>query len=379
MKKRNLKEKSIGKIQLSSSGITLIALVVTIIVLMILAGVAVAALMGDNGIIKRAGEARTKIGIQSLEEEAQMILSARNVNKSIGLENRPLKDDLLEQKSPSTEIEEIKIAGSEETYTDVYYMYKGNDYITVYEDGEIQEGKVEIWDGTTSECPEFKKENNIWHWYIYTPAQLKFLADFVNNGNTLTSEQETEVTTAGYNKSDITMVENQTTVYLMNNLDLGARAGAGSTEEQKWETELNETKRWSPIGLRGSTPLKGTFEGNGNTIKGVYVNQTEGQAGLFGVSNAILNLTIANSYIKGISNTGSVVGAVLSGNLENCHNLNTIVVLREGDFMTVGGLAGQVRGSTINCTNKGTIYGYGKYGSNGDICCGRSCRTRTQY
>ena len=34
-------------------GITLIALVVTIIVLMILAGVAVAALMGDNGIITR--------------------------------------------------------------------------------------------------------------------------------------------------------------------------------------------------------------------------------------------------------------------------------------------------------------------------------------
>lgn len=40
------------------NGITLIALVVTIVVLMILAGVSVNALLGDSGIIKKAQDAQ---------------------------------------------------------------------------------------------------------------------------------------------------------------------------------------------------------------------------------------------------------------------------------------------------------------------------------
>ena len=39
-------------------GITLIALVVTIVVLLILAGVSIAMLIGENGIITRASEAK---------------------------------------------------------------------------------------------------------------------------------------------------------------------------------------------------------------------------------------------------------------------------------------------------------------------------------
>ena len=41
-------------------GITLVALVVTIIVLIILAGVSIAMLTGDNGIIKKVKDAKTK-------------------------------------------------------------------------------------------------------------------------------------------------------------------------------------------------------------------------------------------------------------------------------------------------------------------------------
>ena len=44
----------------NTRGITLIALVITIIVLLILAGVTINALSGDNGILKRATEAKQK-------------------------------------------------------------------------------------------------------------------------------------------------------------------------------------------------------------------------------------------------------------------------------------------------------------------------------
>ena len=46
---------------LRENGITLIALVVTIVVLLILAGVSVNALFGNNGIIEKAKEAQNKM------------------------------------------------------------------------------------------------------------------------------------------------------------------------------------------------------------------------------------------------------------------------------------------------------------------------------
>ena len=65
---RNIKEQN--------EGITLIALVVTIIVLLILAGVSIAMLTGDNGIIKMAQEAkqRTEEAQKQEEEELEKIL-----------------------------------------------------------------------------------------------------------------------------------------------------------------------------------------------------------------------------------------------------------------------------------------------------------------
>ncbi len=46
------------KVKNSVNGITLIALVITIIVLLILAGVTIATLFGENGILTRANDAK---------------------------------------------------------------------------------------------------------------------------------------------------------------------------------------------------------------------------------------------------------------------------------------------------------------------------------
>ena len=53
-------------------GITLIALVITIIVLLILAGITIASLSGENGILTRAQEARNKT-IEAQEQEEQTL------------------------------------------------------------------------------------------------------------------------------------------------------------------------------------------------------------------------------------------------------------------------------------------------------------------
>ena len=58
-----------NKTKKNARGITLIALVITTIVLLILAGVAIAALSGDNGILTRAKEAKEKTAQAQKEEE----------------------------------------------------------------------------------------------------------------------------------------------------------------------------------------------------------------------------------------------------------------------------------------------------------------------
>ena len=61
-----------NKTKKNTRGITLIALVITIIVLLILAGVTIAALSGDNGILKRAAESKTKTEKEDALEQLKL-------------------------------------------------------------------------------------------------------------------------------------------------------------------------------------------------------------------------------------------------------------------------------------------------------------------
>ena len=54
------------------TGITLIALVITIIVLLILAGVTITSLTGENGVLERAQRARNETMQAQIREQVQM-------------------------------------------------------------------------------------------------------------------------------------------------------------------------------------------------------------------------------------------------------------------------------------------------------------------
>ncbi len=64
-----------------NKGITLIALVITIIVLLILAGVAIATLTGDNGILTKAVEAKDKTETAKETEEQMLELLEKQLNE----------------------------------------------------------------------------------------------------------------------------------------------------------------------------------------------------------------------------------------------------------------------------------------------------------
>ena len=67
----------------NNKGITLIALVITIIVMLILAGVSLNATIGDNGIIKRAQSAKFKQAIAAYKEDVDAYALGRNGSKEL--------------------------------------------------------------------------------------------------------------------------------------------------------------------------------------------------------------------------------------------------------------------------------------------------------
>ena len=78
--KRKVEEKGIRKEKIR--GITMVALVVTIIILLILSGITVSLLFGNNGIITRASNAKKTYEISSIKEEIQMKILDKEMEKT---------------------------------------------------------------------------------------------------------------------------------------------------------------------------------------------------------------------------------------------------------------------------------------------------------
>ena len=75
----------------TNKGITLIALVITIIVLLILAGVAISMLTGDNGILRQVAKAKTVTDEKSTEEQIKLAATAAMANEKHEIQS---KDEL---------------------------------------------------------------------------------------------------------------------------------------------------------------------------------------------------------------------------------------------------------------------------------------------
>ena len=87
---KNIQIKSTTK----SNGITLIALVITIVVLLILAGVSIATLTGNNGILTQAGVAKETTENKSAEEKVKLAVVGAMANNKLGLTVDEFKKEL---------------------------------------------------------------------------------------------------------------------------------------------------------------------------------------------------------------------------------------------------------------------------------------------
>ncbi|MCI9247013.1 MAG: hypothetical protein HFJ30_07915 [Clostridia bacterium] len=96
-----------------TAGITLVALVVTIVVLLILAGITIVYVFGDNGVFGQASQAKIQTELGKIEEQAGIIYSDKFIEKQSGkienISNRDIVDELIENGNKI----EIRTAGAE--------------------------------------------------------------------------------------------------------------------------------------------------------------------------------------------------------------------------------------------------------------------------
>ena len=78
-------------------GVTLIALVITIIVLLILAGVSIATLTGENGVLTQAENAGTQTEIAEVIEKAKLDILAWQTEKESNNEDATLTDSVIQE------------------------------------------------------------------------------------------------------------------------------------------------------------------------------------------------------------------------------------------------------------------------------------------
>ena len=81
----------------NKNGITLIALVITIIVLLILAGVSIAMLSGDNSILGRASSARETSGTRQIEERVKLAYTGALTNGKGIINQESLEEELTKE------------------------------------------------------------------------------------------------------------------------------------------------------------------------------------------------------------------------------------------------------------------------------------------
>ena len=166
---------------------------------------------------------------------------------------------------------------------------------------------------------------------ISTAAELAWFRDYVNKESQFASAMLTD---------DIDLSE-----------FCHAADAATNTEELSWD----------PIG--NGKMYCGTFDGNGKTIRNLYINTTYIFRGFFGYANggSIKNITFDNAKVK---NTNKFGTGILTGGFEKCtiENIKILANCSVEGTENTGGIAGAGAGNISNCENRAMVNGTNKVG-----------------
>ncbi|WP_419048521.1 hypothetical protein, partial [Gemmiger sp.] len=258
-----------------------------------------------------------------------------------------------------------------------------NDWGKLYANGGSVDGDVVLGDTTEGPCTITGSGETVFKGKVtVTPGSTIesgiFTGEVTNNGTINDGTFNTPITGSG-TKDDPYQISTAAQLKRFRNIVNGTGGqtpNRGACAVLTADIDLSNEK-WTPIGKytddNDKTPYTGTFDGQGHTIKGLYVNSaSDAYVGLFGCLEgaAVRNLTV-DGYVQGCNTVGGIAGYASNAAIENCSNHCSVT---GSSTSKIGGIAGlNFDGAKIiDCYNVGTIRNSNVYEACGGIVWGNA-------
>lgn len=336
-------------------GITLIALVVTVIVLLILAGITISVFTGNNGIINQSKEGKEQTEI---EEEKEMInTSVAQAIDDAALGN--LKKEVLQNKlDENTGTGKTEVLGNENLM--VVKFIETNRYYEIDGDGKITGPKELASDnnaGDISKGGQFDGSED-------KPFQINCIEDLVafsimsNGGN-----EDLNIQSNNFPGQYVNLMRSLDFQSIFSYNDYKSKEFGDLNNDGTIEGIMAELTNTTE-GCMGFTPIgdfRGILNGKNNSIENLYENRT-GKSGLFGTTSSgviLKDLTVTGKIISTNYKVGGICAEANDATIINCHN--KIEIIQSGKISSqnprTGGIAGEAWGDTliIDCSNEANI------------------------
>ena len=398
-------------------GITLVALVVTIIILLILAGVTIRFILNQGGIFNKASEAKEVYSEQAAKESLELVLGSLAIEKvtnsdynettfiddAILKESMEINQDIVSVSGWSFQIdrsvpkiiaslgrskknEEIKITATSKDSVD---GVTATIQVQIQFEGELKEitigGEIVAIPTPANGMYTLTKQVNQNGIYVI------WVKDKMDGYQTATIKIGTIMAdTDIYTKEDL--------VQFRENVNKG-RAYENMTIRVKANIDL-ESEEWIPIGNTSSKVFKGTFDGENHKIQNLKITNGS-NIGLFGYLSGSVKNTRVQVDLKGNNKIGGIAGQVdgaitiencgVSGSMSGttyvggvfgvgygggatikaCYNLANISAQEASGGITA---AFDIDSKITSCYNRGTITGIDNFGIGG--ICGNDSKSK---
>ena len=392
------------------SGITLVALIVTIIVLLILAGVSIAMLTGNNGILSQAQNAKKETEESEKEEKLDLLKQEDLINETLdGVE----VDDVTDEKPGELEKEDentLVINSIEDLVFFAYDVTNGNNY----SGKTVKLGTSLDFNSTKSYVDPLRTDYEKYGYngelktllttgegftpigtiYDRNISMNHFCGLFDGNYNTIYNfyqniEESDKTLIAGLFGTNMGTIknlkmENINLKVTTNNMHIlmGAIAGrnSGNIENCSTAGNINIIANGVKTIFAGGISGQGDSSGVENSINkccslaNIKININNlNSVNVGGIGN-LNGMLIKNSYFKGkIEINGqyegdissSITGIGTSERIENCYNLGELVQNMENSNAYIGGITNE--SGANNCYNLGNISSNAINNHNGGI------------
>lgn len=322
----------------NEKGITLVALVVTIIVLIILAGVSINALIGENGLISRAKLAKEQYTNATIDEqeklnelEAQLAMGQKpglpeiTTNTEVGVQVK-LPDKWATETgryiSTSTGLEvtsatkvatvyAVSIGGGECVPVPYGFYYVGGNLDTGV---IISDNEADKYDGTTDKIAHSYRKSLQGNQFVWIPCDL-------NSYNFVTSYEKNTSANYGYDRipGEISQIEKYSGFYVgryeagicmptgTNNSGITTANILDGTSARDWKCSDFTTTTGRPVVQAGAIPW---YHVNHSTASNVAENMYKGNSY---VSSGLLTGTMWDQMIAKMGDGNTTT----SGNYQN--------------------------------------------------------------